>query len=63
MKAEVKKGHIENDFGDPFKIKEDGRAATISGSNGGPEVKLEVDRGDIEIRKWINEDAPAAPIK
>ncbi|MSV31364.1 MAG: hypothetical protein EXQ57_02490 [Bryobacterales bacterium] len=59
LKAEVKKGHIENDFGDPFKVKEDGRAATLSGSNGGPEVKIEVDRGDIEIRKSINEDAPA----
>jgi len=64
LKAAVKKGQIENDFGEPFRVGEDGRAATLTGSNGGPEVKIEVDRGDIEIRKWTNEDAPApsAPV-
>jgi len=62
LKAEVKKGQIENDFGDPFRVREDGRAATLSGTiGGGPEVKIEVDRGDIEIRKWTNEDAPMPP--
>jgi len=62
LKAEVKKGQIENDFGDPFRVREDGRAATLSGTiGGGPEVKIEVDRGDIEIRKWTNEDSPMPP--
>jgi len=62
LKAEVKKGQIENDFGDPFRVREDGRAATLTGTTGaGPEVKIEVDRGDIEIRKWHNEDAPPPP--
>ena len=61
LKAAVKKGQIENDFGEPFRVGEDGRAATLTGSNGGPEVKIEVDRGDIEIRKWTNEDAPPPP--
>ena len=63
LKAEVKKGQIENDFGDPFKAKEEGRAATLSGSNGGPEVKIEVDRGEISIRKWAKEDAPVPPAR
>ncbi|MBL8238315.1 MAG: DUF4097 family beta strand repeat protein [Bryobacterales bacterium] len=61
MKAEVKRGNIENDFGAPFTVREDGRAATMTGSTGGPEVRLEVDRGEITLRKWSNEDAPAPP--
>ena len=62
LKAEVKKGQIQNDFGEPFRVREDGRASTLTGSTGGgPEVKIEVDRGDIEVRKWTNEDAPAPP--
>lgn len=61
LKAEVKKGQIENDFGDPFQLKEEGRAAKLTGSTGGPEVKIDVDRGDINIRKWMNEDAPPPP--
>lgn len=61
LKAEVKKGQIDNDFGVPFQVKEDGRAAALTGSTGGPEVKIDVDRGEINIRKWVNEDAPAPP--
>jgi len=63
LKAEVKRGQIENDFGGPFKLTEDGRNATLIGSSGGPEVKIEVDRGEIRVRKWSSEDAvaPAAP--
>jgi DUF4097 and DUF4098 domain-containing protein YvlB len=62
LKAEVKKGKIENDFGEPFRVMEHGRAATLTGSNGGPEVKIEVDHGDIEVRKWTNEEAPLPPM-
>jgi len=64
LKAEVKRGQIENDFGGPFKLTENGRNATLIGSNGGPEVKIEVDRGEIRVRKWSSDDAmvpPAAP--
>jgi len=62
LKAEVKKGRIENDFGEPFRVREEGRAATINGTTGGgPEVKIEVGQGEIEIRKWSNEDAPPPP--
>ncbi|HEU0122673.1 MAG TPA: DUF4097 family beta strand repeat-containing protein [Bryobacteraceae bacterium] len=64
LKAEVKRGHIENDYGAPFRVNEDGRSATVSGSTGGPEVRVDVDRGEIRLRKWTNEDTatpPAAP--
>jgi hypothetical protein len=61
LKAEVKKGQIENDFGPPFRMNEEGRTASLTGSSGGPEVKIEVDRGEIHIRKWTNEDAPVPP--
>ncbi|MBI2687978.1 MAG: DUF4097 family beta strand repeat protein [Acidobacteria bacterium] len=61
LKAEVKKGHIENSYGAPFRISEDGRAASITGSTGGPEVKIDVDRGEIRLRKWTSEDAPEPP--
>ncbi|MFN0102551.1 MAG: DUF4097 family beta strand repeat-containing protein [Bryobacteraceae bacterium] len=61
LKAEVKKGQIENDFGPPFRLNEEGRSAVLTGSNGGPEVRIDVDRGEISIRKWTNEDAPSPP--
>ena len=57
----MKKGHIENDYGGPFRLSEQGRTGTLSGSTGGPEVKLDVDRGEIRIRKASSEDAPAPP--
>ncbi len=61
LKAEVKRGHIENDFGGPFKLTEDGRAATLTGSSGGPEVTVDVDRGEINIRKWSGTSTPEPP--
>lgn len=61
LKAEVKRGHIENDYGSPFKVTEDGRNSKATGSTGGPEVQIEVDRGEINLRKWSGEDVPAPP--
>lgn len=61
LKAEVKRGQIENSFGAPFHVDEDGRSATLNGSMGGPEVRINVDHGEIRLRKWTNEDAPAPP--
>jgi len=61
LRAEVKKGSVDNEYGDPFKVKEDGRTGTITGSTGGPEVKIEVDRGEIQIRKASSLDTPEPP--
>ncbi|MBM3752709.1 MAG: DUF4097 domain-containing protein [Acidobacteria bacterium] len=62
LRAETKRGSIDNDYGAPFKAHEDGRASSLSGSTGGgPEVRVEVERGEIRIRKSGVDDAPAAP--
>jgi hypothetical protein len=61
LKAEVKRGQIENNYSDAFKVVEDGRAASIAGSTGGPEVRFEVDRGEFHIRKANAPDASPAP--
>lgn len=62
LRAETKKGSIDNDYGSPFKVTENGRASSLSGSTGGgPEVRVEVDRGEIRIRKSGMEELPRAP--
>ena len=62
LRAETKKGSIDNEYGSPFKVNEEGRASSLSGNTGGgPEVRLEVDRGEIRIRKSGMEDAPRTP--
>lgn len=61
LKGEVKRGNIENDYGAPFTVREEGRTATITGSTGGPEVILDVDRGEISLRKWSGAEPPEPP--
>jgi DUF4097 and DUF4098 domain-containing protein YvlB len=68
LRAEVKKGSINNDFGLPFRVKEEGRSKSLTGMiAGGPEVSLNVDRGEVRLRKSTSldsdapEPAPLAP--
>jgi DUF4097 and DUF4098 domain-containing protein YvlB len=45
-------GEVSNDFGDPLKTEQEGRAATIKGKQGsGPEIKVTTDRGGVTIKK------------
>jgi DUF4097 and DUF4098 domain-containing protein YvlB len=46
------RGDATNDFGEPLKMSEEGRAATIQGKKGnGPEIKVGTDRGSLTIKK------------
>jgi len=51
LKATTDRGEAHNDYGAPLKVDDEHRGATISGSNGGPEVRLETGRGSVTIRK------------
>ena len=70
LKASTNRGEAHNDYGAPLAMQETNRGASIEGNNGGPEVRLDTDRGSITIRKAnAQEDvtfpdipnAPAAP--
>jgi len=51
LKASTERGEAHNDFGSPLNVDETHRGASIVGSNGGPEVRLETGRGAITVRK------------
>ncbi|HLG96881.1 MAG TPA: DUF4097 family beta strand repeat-containing protein [Bryobacteraceae bacterium] len=51
LKASTDRGEVHNDYGSPLTVDETHRGATIQGSNGGPEVRLETARGSLTIRK------------
>ena len=67
LRASTERGEAHNDFGTPLTVDESNRGATIQGSNGGPEVRLETGRGSITVRKaGASEDVtfpdiPSAP--
>jgi len=45
-------GEVSNDFGDPLKTEQSGRAATIKGKQGsGPDIKVGTDRGTLTVKK------------
>jgi len=51
LKASTDRGEVHNDFGDPLRVEETNRGATIIGGSGGPQVRLETGRGAITVRK------------
>jgi len=51
LTATTRRGDITNDFGSPLKLDAEGRGATLKGSNGGPSVTLNSDRGEISVRR------------
>lgn len=62
LKAQVDKGEIENDYGDPLRESNEDRGATITGSVGdGPSIAISTDRGRIAVRK-SEEAPPSAPL-
>jgi DUF4097 and DUF4098 domain-containing protein YvlB len=54
-------GGIVNQFGAPLTLEESRRNATLRGSNGGPEVTLRSDRGEITVRQASPDEPPFEP--
>lgn len=54
-------GEIENEFGAPLQLEESRRNATLRGSNGGPEVTVRTERGQITVRESSPDEPPFAP--
>ena len=66
LKASTDRGEAHNDFGAPLTVEESNRGATISGSNGGPQVRLDTGRGAVTVHKASDEEVtfpnlPSAP--
>ncbi len=67
LRASTDRGAAHNDYGSPLTVDENNRGATISGSGGGPEIRLETARGSLTVRKASGTedvtfpDIPSAP--
>ena len=66
LTASSGRGEVTNDFGAPLRLESNGHGGTIRGSNGGPAVNLQTDRGEMLVRKTSADDVaprpPAAPV-
>jgi len=68
LKASTHRGDGENEYGAPLRAEESGRGNTIQGNTGGgPQLRLETDRGSVTVRKAAAGDTtfpdiPSAPI-
>jgi hypothetical protein len=51
-------GGIVNQFGPPLVLDEARRNATLRGANGGPDVMLRSDRGEITVREASPNEPP-----
>jgi DUF4097 and DUF4098 domain-containing protein YvlB len=63
LNATTNQGEISNDFGGPLSMEPNrrGRGRSLHGSNGGPQVTLTTDRGDIVVRGGVASDNEPAP--
>ena len=59
LSATTSHGEINNDFGAPLRMEEQGRGSALRGSNGGATVTLHSDHGDVTVRKASGEEKPA----
>ncbi|MBL8231532.1 MAG: DUF4097 family beta strand repeat protein [Bryobacterales bacterium] len=61
--AKTERGEIENDYGPPLKVAEEGRGNELRGATGaGPTVNLTTDRGSINVRKAAAEPERAPQV-
>jgi DUF4097 and DUF4098 domain-containing protein YvlB len=52
LEGTTRQGEVSNDFGDPLKSEQDGRAASIKGKQGnGPQINIGTDRGTLTVKK------------
>jgi DUF4097 and DUF4098 domain-containing protein YvlB len=74
LKASTVRGEAHNDYGTPLTVDESNRGATIVGTTGGPQLRLETGRGAVTVRRAGSEDvtfpniptppeAPKPPLK
>ena len=56
LKASTDRGDVHNDFGAPLMVEESHRGGTITGNNGGPQIRLETGRGAVTVRKAGSDD-------
>jgi DUF4097 and DUF4098 domain-containing protein YvlB len=63
LNATTRRGEANNDFGAPLHQESNRVGATVRGSNGGPQVDLETQRGRISVRKATPDDAAPAVSK
>jgi DUF4097 and DUF4098 domain-containing protein YvlB len=61
LTASTGMGAIVNQFGPPLLLEEARRNATLRGSNGGPDVTLRADRGQIIVREASPNEPPFEP--
>jgi DUF4097 and DUF4098 domain-containing protein YvlB len=61
LSASTGMGRIMNQFGSPLVLEESRRNATLRGANGGPEVMLRSDRGEITVREALPGEPPFEP--
>jgi DUF4097 and DUF4098 domain-containing protein YvlB len=62
LKAQVSKGDVENDYGDPLRESHESRGGSITGNVGdGPSIAVAMERGRILIRK-ADDAPPLAPL-
>jgi DUF4097 and DUF4098 domain-containing protein YvlB len=61
LNASTGMGAIVNAFGPPLVIEEARRNAKLRGGNGGPDVTLRTDRGQIAVREASPNEPPFAP--
>jgi hypothetical protein len=55
------RGETYTDFGAPLRTEHNGNGGAIRGSNGGPVVNLQTERGKMNVRKAGADDKPFAP--
>ena len=62
LKAQVAKGEVENDYGEPLRVSDEGRGGQITGAVGeGPSIAITTERGRVLIRK-ADDTPPLSPL-
>jgi DUF4097 and DUF4098 domain-containing protein YvlB len=61
LTASSNRGEVVNDFGEPLTLESGRRGGTLRGSNGGPVVNLQTERGQVLVRRALANEAPPAP--
>jgi DUF4097 and DUF4098 domain-containing protein YvlB len=61
LTATTNRGDVNNEFGDALKIDQSRHGAQLRGSNGGPQLSLTSNTGEITVRKATPGEPPFAP--
>jgi serine/threonine protein kinase len=61
LKAMTEGGRAVNDYGPPLQVGDDGHIAAITGTQGGPQLRLTTHHGQVTVRKATEAVPPPAP--